>query len=83
MLNHLSLLHPIELFIIFVFSTYNFSISNKKTNYVHIQFETLQMILCKISKHSKVLIFCVEYRELSHLTCDLSQAEKKITVFTS
>ena len=23
----------------------------------------------------KVLIFCVEFRELYHLTCDLSQAE--------
>ena len=32
---------------------------------------------------SKVLIFCVEFRELSHLTRDLSQAEKKITVVTS
>ena len=30
-----------------------------------------------------VLIFCVEFWELSHLTCDLSQAEKKITVVTS
>ena len=30
-----------------------------------------------------VLMFCVEFRELSHLTRDLSQAEKKITVFTS
>ena len=27
-----------------------------------------------------VLIFCVEFRELSHLTRDLSQAEKKINV---
>ena len=33
-------------------------------------------------KHSeaKVLIFRVEFLELSHLTLDLSQAEKKITV---
>ena len=30
-----------------------------------------------------VLIFCVEFQELSHLTRDLSQAEKKITVATS
>ena len=29
-----------------------------------------------------VLIFCVEFWELSHLTCDLSQAEKKINVVT-
>ena len=27
---------------------------------------------------SRVLIFCVEFRELSHLTRDFSQAEKKI-----
>ena len=27
-----------------------------------------------------VLIFCVEFRELSHFTRDLSQAEKKINV---
>ena len=31
---------------------------------------------------SSVLVFCVEFRELSHLTRDLSQAEKKITVVT-
>ena len=31
----------------------------------------------------KVLIFCVEIWELSHSTHDLSQAEKKINVFTS
>ena len=31
-------------------------------------------------KKAKVLIFYVEFRELSYLTCDLSQAEKKITV---
>ena len=31
----------------------------------------------------KVLIFCVEFRELFHLTRDLSQAEKKITAGTS
>ena len=30
-----------------------------------------------------VLIFCVEFRELSHLTRDLSQTEKKINVVTS
>ena len=28
---------------------------------------------------SEVLIFCVEFWELSHLTLDLSEAEKKIT----
>ena len=31
---------------------------------------------------SEVLIFCVEFQELSHLTRDLSQAEKKIDVIT-
>ena len=30
-----------------------------------------------------VLIFCVEFQELSHLTRDLSQAEKKLTAVTS
>ena len=30
-----------------------------------------------------VLIFCLEFRELSHLTRDLSQAEMKITVVKS
>ena len=33
--------------------------------------------------NQKNLIFCVEFRELAHLTCDLSQAEKKITVVSS
>ena len=34
-----------------------------------------------LARHkSKVLIFCIEFRKLSHLTRDLSQAEKKITV---
>ena len=35
------------------------------------------------TKDSMGLIFCVEFRELSHLTRDLSQAEKKINVVTS
>jgi hypothetical protein len=34
-------------------------------------------------KLSIVLIFCVEFQELSHLTCDLSQDEKEITVVTN
>ena len=29
---------------------------------------------------ARVLIFCVEFRDLSHLTRDLSQVEKKINV---
>ena len=37
----------------------------------------------KMRKLQRVLIFCVEFRELSHLTCDLSPAEKKVTVVTS
>ena len=31
---------------------------------------------------TRVLILCVEFPELSHLACDLSQAEKKINVVT-
>ena len=31
----------------------------------------------------QVLIFCVEFREMSHLTRDLSQADKQINVVTS
>ena len=41
---------------------------------------------CESSGHlsvSKVLIFCVEFWELSHLTRDLSQTEKKIIVVTT
>ena len=34
----------------------------------------------KMRKLQRVLIFCVEFRELSHLTRDLSQAEKKMNV---
>ena len=34
-------------------------------------------IFSLISTLNRVLIFCVEFRELFHLTCDLSQAEKK------
>ena len=33
--------------------------------------------------YAMVLIFCVEFLELSHLTHGLSQAEKKVTVVTS
>ena len=32
---------------------------------------------------TKILYFCVGFRELSHLTRELSHAEKKITVITS
>ena len=39
---------------------------------------------CKLSpSHTWVLIFCVEFWELSHLKRDLSQAEKKMNVVTS
>ena len=37
----------------------------------------------KMRKLQRVLIFCVEFRELSYLTRDLSPAEKKVTVVTS
>ena len=37
----------------------------------------------QIKLFTTVLIFCVEFRELSHLTRDLSQAEKKTNVVTS
>ena len=35
------------------------------------------------SSVAMVLIFCVVFRELSYLTSDLSQAEKKLNVVTS
>ena len=38
---------------------------------------------CGICKIAEVLIFCFEFRELSHLTRDLSEAEKKINIVTS
>ena len=41
------------------------------------------MVKTKIPILSKVLIFCADFQELPHLTLDLSQAEKKITVVTS
>ena len=44
--------------------------------------EHFQMKWGQIYEVAVVLIFCVEFRELSHSTHDLSQAEKKITVFT-
>ena len=42
--------------------------------------ETSPFIRKQLSIQAMVLIFCVEFRELSHLTCDLSQAKKEITV---
>ena len=45
-------------------------------------FTVFVVLLCKIF-FCKVLILCVEFRELSHLTTDLSQAEKKINAVTS
>ena len=33
-----------------------------------------------VTRASKILYFCVGFQELSHLTRDLSQAEKKITI---
>ena len=37
----------------------------------------------KTHHFAEVLILCVEFWEMSHLTRDLSQGEKKITVVTS
>ena len=45
-----------------------------------------KMIACRYEFKQpklKVLIFCVEFWELSYSTRDLSQAEKKITFVTS
>ena len=41
------------------------------------------MNVCPTTQKTQVLIFCVEFWELSHLTQDLSQTEKKIPVVTS
>ena len=41
-----------------------------------------EVMLVHISRYG-FLIFCVEFRELSHLIRDLSQAEKEINVVTS
>ena len=45
----------------------------------------LPMAVCRTQLYltAMVLTFCVEFRELSHLTRDLSQAEKKINVVKS
>jgi hypothetical protein len=42
-----------------------------------------KMLVVTFIRLNRVLICCVEFRELSHLTRDLSQAEKKLTVVTS
>ena len=47
------------------------------------EIDRVRCTMCKKMMLFQVLIFCVEFRELSHLTRDLSQAEKKITVVTS
>ena len=47
-----------------------YSIKNKVKKYIS-------------TRRTRVLIFCFGFRELSHLTCDLSQAEKKINVVQS
>ena len=39
-------------------------------------------LTCATRHPFKVLYFCVDFRELSHLTRDLSQAEKKINCVT-
>jgi hypothetical protein len=35
---------------------------------------------CAVSFNTWFIISCVEFRELFHLTCDLSQAEKKMNI---
>ena len=60
--------------------------STKKIGKVHEITLVLYLFCAQVKSFSiffMVLIFCVEIRELSHLTCDLTQAEKKITVVTS
>ena len=42
-----------------------------------------EKVECVDIKVPRVLILCLEFRELSHLTRNLSQAEKKINVVTS
>ena len=44
-------------------------------------FQILQ--ICSILCTTVVIIFCVEFRELSHLTRDFFQTKKEITVVTS
>ena len=45
--------------------------------------ETYFVVIYSSNQSHWVLIFCVEFWELYHLTRDLSQAEMKITVVTS
>ena len=52
-------------------------ISVKKTNDKNQDINNLKSAFYRMNK---VLIFCVEFRDMSHLTRDLSQAEKKINV---
>ena len=48
------------------------------------QFKLLQVSIPKnVKRFTRVLNLCVEFQELSHLTRDLSEAEKKINVVTS
>ena len=51
----------------------------------HYNFEYLSEMQTNFTRllWTKVLIFCVEFRELSHLTCGLYQAEKKIDISIS
>ena len=57
----------------------------------HYQSQTFKNVLFLLKKIyiyrnwmvSRALIFCVEFQNLYHLTCDLSKADKKITVFAS
>ena len=63
-------------------------VSDQKCS-ILLKYSTFDSFIYKISKKiscivcTKVLIFCVEFWKLCHLTRDLSQAEKKITIVIS
>ena len=58
--------------------------ATKMENWIQIRFHArIRDIHKECNKQFEVLIFCVELRKLSHLTRDLSPAEKKITVVAS
>ena len=44
--------------------------------------EESAIFFANLAQITQVLIFCVEFWELSHLTCDVSPAEKKINAVT-
>ena len=75
-----------EIFIKFEFRAEHskFQPFRRKQNCWEFRMTTMAILVIEFSSSGiLVLIFCVEFQELSHLTCDLSQGEKKITVVTS